>query len=80
MEVVKGFSEDLEDDQSAFPWSGCCEKKKDGISVPIKKRVTSLPTLSLKKIPPLQKCVQCYMCSSKTTKSPANEQANGIDC
>lgn len=45
-------------------------KKKDGISVPIKKRVTSLPTLSLEKYLALKECVCNILCVALQMSKP----------
>lgn len=74
-----GYYEDLEDNQSAFPRRGCWEEKKDGISIPIKKRVTSLPRLSLEKYHPCKcVCVCNVVCAAIT--GLANERTERIDC
>lgn len=71
-----GVSRGLRGQSISIPLEGLLRgEKKDGISLPIKKRVTSLPTLSLEKY---HECVRVW--SSAATESPANELTESIDC
>lgn len=56
--------------------------KKDGISIPIKKRLTSFPILSLQKYQPCKCVLVCEVedVKQRGNQEPPNESTQRIDC